>query len=154
MIDNLHMLLVGIWICHHYQANTTTLAYHNLGSKLESLVTALGAKSYFCVFETLNPHGMVPTSTPDIKGNWQPSYVFDGDMDLSSCRYHHTCLPWLGRSAGIFGHCWAQNDMAMHCGWGSKPTWNDMHIHFKYMQGDWQTSYAVDGDMDPSSSSS
>jgi hypothetical protein len=60
------MLLMGIWICHHYQANTTTLTYHNLGSQLESLVTALGAKSYFCVFETLNPHGMVPTSTPDI----------------------------------------------------------------------------------------
>ena len=69
------------------------------------------------------------------KGDWQHSYAFDGDsMDPSSCcyRYHHTCWPWLGRSDGVFGHCWAPKDMTVHCGWGPKPTWNGSHIHLKH----------------------
>jgi hypothetical protein len=67
------------------------------------------------------------------KGDWQHSYAFDGfSMDPSSCRYHHTCWPWLGRSDGVFGHCSAPKDMTVHCGWGHKPTWNGSHIHLKH----------------------
>ena len=40
----------------------------------------------------------------------------------------------------------------LRSGWGSKPTWNGSHIHSRqHMKGDWQSSYAVDGDMDASS---
>jgi hypothetical protein len=49
------------------------------------------------VIEALNPHGMAPTSTPNIyqklEGDWQPSYAVDGSMDPSLCHYHHTCWP-------------------------------------------------------------
>ena len=57
----------------------------------------------------------------------------------------HPCWPRLERSAGIFGHChfWVQNDTAVYCGWGSKPTWNGPHFHTKHLK------FAVDGDMDP-----
>jgi hypothetical protein len=36
-------------------------------------------------------------------------------------------------------------------GWGSHPTWNDSHINSKHIQGDCQTLYDVDGDMEPPS---
>ena len=86
-----------------------------------------------------------------IKGDWQPSYAFDRDMDPSSCRYHHTCWSWLGRSAGIFGHCLARNDTAVHSGWVSKPTWNGSYFPSRHIKEDWKSSYAFDGNMDPSS---
>ncbi len=38
----------------------------------------------------------------------------------------------------------------MCIGWGSRPTWNGSHIHLKHVQGVWQCSYAVYGQMDPS----
>ena len=37
-------------------------------------------------------------------------------------------------------------------GWGSRPTWHGFHIHSKHIHDDWQPSYAMDGDRDPSSS--
>ncbi len=48
--------------------------------------------------------------------------------------------PWL-LMGGEWHHC---------SGWGSRPTWNGSHIHLKHIQGDWQHSYAVDDQMDPS----
>ena len=38
----------------------------------------------------------------------------DGDMDPSSCRYHHTCELRFGESATILGHHWAQKEVIVH----------------------------------------
>ena len=83
-----------------------------------------------------------------IKGVWQPSYALDGDMDLPSCHYHHTCQSRFGKSTIIQGHCWMK---PLCIGWGPKPMWNGSHIHSKHIQDVWQSSHAVNGDMDPSS---
>ena len=81
-----------------------------------------------------------------VTGVWQPSYAVDGDMDPSPWHYHHTC--W-SRYA-ILGHClvlvltegfvqWFQT----HVEWFLHP----LQIYERSLA----PSYAVDGDMDPSS---
>ena len=40
-----------------------------------------------------------PHSYKHVKGDSQPSYVVDGDMDWSTCHYHYTFVPDLGRQA-------------------------------------------------------
>ena len=88
-----------------------------------------------------------------IKEDWKSSYAFDGNMDPSSCRYHHTCWSWLERSDGVFGHCWARNDTAIYCGWGSQSTWGMVPTSTQSIKKliDINILHAVDGDMDLSS---
>ena len=137
-------------ICLH--AVTSTLIGPEVGSPLKPLVSAEHQMILLG-----NGWGSKPTwngshiHSRHIKGDWQPSYAFDRDMDPSSCRYHHTCWSWLGRSAGIFGHCLAWNDTAVHSGWVSKPTWNGSYFPSRHIKEDWKSSYAFDGNMDPSS---
>ena len=137
-------------ICLH--AVTSTLIGPEVGSPLKPLVSAEHQMILLG-----NGWGSKPTwngshiHSRHIKGDWQPSYAFDRDMDPSSCRYHHTCWSWLGRSAGVFGHCLARNDTAVHSGWVSKPTWNGSYFPSRHIKEDWKSSYAFDGNMDPSS---
>jgi hypothetical protein len=70
-------------------------------------------------------------------------------MDPSSCHYSQTFSSRLCRSAEILGHCLAPNEAIVY--WLRKCTWNGPHIHSKHIQGVCHASYAVDGDMDPSS---
>ncbi len=136
MIDILYMLWMGIWIC--LRVVTSTLIGPDVGSPLNSLVSdehqMILSGNGWCSKPTWNGFYF---HSRHIKGDWQPSCAFDGDVDVSSCRYHHTCCTWLGRPAGIFGWWWAQNDTAVHCGWGSKPTWNVLYINSKHINGDW-----------------
>jgi hypothetical protein len=105
----------------------------------------LGVKWYHhAVVEALIPHGMIPT----LKGDCQTIYAVDGDMEPSSCCYHHTCGTRFGSQVKLWISAGCQ--MIPSCsGWGSHPAWNDSHIHSKHIQGDWQALYAVDGDMEP-----
>ncbi len=67
--DNVHMLWMGIWIWIHHHPVTTTLVGPDLGSRLKSAGSLLGAtiaNDHCGVVEALDPPGLVPTSTSSI----------------------------------------------------------------------------------------
>ena len=112
----------------------------------------LGTKCYpWVVVEALNPHEMVPTSSPNIYK------VIDNVRMLWLgiwIRHHAITITLVGQDlgsqlkAGVTA--WHQMLSLSGC-WGSKPSWDGSQIHSKHIRGDWQPSYAVDRDMDPSS---
>ena len=110
--------------------------------------------SPYALNDAPNSHGMVPTCISHIgkvidnlhmqwMGIWISHHVVTTTLVGHSFR----------NSAEIFVCWWVKNE-PLCIGWGSKPTWNGSHIPSIHIQGVWQLSYAVDGDMDPSSSHS
>jgi hypothetical protein len=112
----------------------------------------LGYKQYHCaVVEALDPHGMVPTSTSNICKVFGNIHM----LWMGILMRHYAITTTL---VGLDLGCMLENRVTaglltilLCSGWGSRPTWNGSHIHFKHMQGVWQHSYAVDGQMDASS---
>ena len=65
VIDNLHMLWMGVWRSYH--TVTTKLVGPDLGSQMKLChLSAHKCCHGTVVIEALNPHGMAPTSTPNI----------------------------------------------------------------------------------------
>ena len=139
---------IGIWMCHH--AVTTTLVSIDLGSQMKSWVTA-GCQT----MPWSTGWGSKPTwngshiLSKQKQGDWEPPYVVDGNR---MCHHAGTTTlvgPDLGSQLKplVTAVRWT---MPWCSAWGSKPTWNGCHILFKQIQGDWEPSYAVDGNMDVS----
>ena len=64
VIDNLNMLWMGVWRSHH--TITTKLVGPDLGSQMKMCHLSVHKWCHGRVIEALNPHGMAPTSTPNI----------------------------------------------------------------------------------------
>jgi hypothetical protein len=130
------MLWMGKWSPHH--AVTTTTSHE--GPDLESptrwqMIQSCGGWGSHSTWSGSHFH------FKHIKGDWQPSYAVDGEMEPPSCCYHHTCNTRFGKSDEII-------ELPSCSGCDSHPTWDGSHIHSKHVKGDWHPSYAVDGDME------
>ncbi len=81
---------------------------------------------------------------------WHLSHPVNGGI------HHHTVTtkfvgPELGSQLRSVLLALCPQMMPWCSGWGSYPTWNVSHIHSKYIQSDWQPTYAVDESMEESS---
>ena len=103
------------------------------------------------VIEVLDPHGMIPTSTPNM------FKVFENIHILWMRRWiHHHAISImivhlkLIEMAEFTGHTWATYDVILH--WLMPQTHMKLsQLHSKHVQCVWEHSYAVDGEMDPPS---
>jgi hypothetical protein len=98
--------------------------------------------------EALNPHRLVPPSQLNI---WEVIHM----LWMGIWTHHHAVTnTFVGPDLTKRQKAWVtvRYNMRLLCsGWGSKPTWIGSLIPSEHMKCDWQPSYAVDGDMDPSS---
>ena len=109
VIDNLHMLWMGIWIHHH--AVTNTFVGPDLVSRHNALVTAGQHMRLLCSGWGSKPTWIgSPIPSEHMRSDWQPSYAVDGDMDPSSCCYQHICWPRFNKKAKSMGHCEIQHE--------------------------------------------
>ena len=144
------MMWMGIWSPHH--AVTTTLVGPDLESQLKLWISAGYQMIPSCSGWGSHPiHGMIPTSTPNIYKVIDKHYM----LWMGIWSLHHAVTTTLvGPDLESQVKLWisAGCQMIPSCsGWGSHPAWNDSHINSKHIQGDCQTLYAVDGDMEPPS---
>ena len=113
VVDNLHMLWMGIWV--HHQANFITCIGQELGSLLKLWFNAGLQMTLLCSGWGSNPTWNGSNiSSQHLRGAWQASYAVDGHMAPYSAHYHyhyhHLSCPRFGRSSEILVHCWAAND--------------------------------------------
>ncbi len=144
-----YMLRMGIWNSH--LAVTTTLVGPNLEKgKRWNQLSLLGAKWYHhALVEALNPHGMVLISTSNKRKVIYNLHMLWMGIWSPHCAVTTIILVGLDFESQLKSIITAGCRMIpSYIGRGSKPIWNGSHIHSKQMKSDWQTIYAMTGDMD------
>jgi len=104
VIDNLQMLWIVIWICHH-AITTTHLLVQTWEVSAEICITGgVHTNDDMAQWLRLKTHmEWLPCQLKHIQYGWQPLYALEGCMDPSSCHYHHTCWPRFGKSSSKLG---------------------------------------------------
>ena len=96
VLESIHMLWVDTRIHHHANINTTMWTY--FGNLHLSWTTAPYCKHLYChcaVIEAPDPHGMIPTSSPNMCNVIDIIHMLYVHIDPpSSCCYH--CNDWVG----------------------------------------------------------
>ena len=137
VFDNLDMMRMGR-TTHHHAASTATVGT-DWGSWLKSWIAAGHHAKLLC-------SGWVCRRT------WN-SYDVDGQKDPPPCRYHttHDGPDFLGSHLKLKSWVAARKQTIPVCaGWGFCIIWNEYYLYFEHLQGVWQPSYDVDGQIDPS----
>jgi hypothetical protein len=122
---------------------------HHHAATTAARVTAGHHTMPCAVVEAVDSPGMVPKSTYNI------IKVFDNIHLVWIYRWiHHDAVTTTHGDQDLtmqlnswiaFGH----QTIPLSCNWGCRPTMHGSHIHFKHYHGEWQHSYDVDDQTNP-----
>jgi len=119
VIDNLHMMWMGIWF-HHHAVTNKCVGPPDVGSQLKSCTSQVKNKGcHYAVGEALVQHGMVLAFLFNLLKVFK-TFICCGWAygSISSCHYHQVC--WsrgVKSSAEILHHWWASKDAIMQWQW-------------------------------------
>ena len=167
VFENTQMLWMGRWIHHHatiticvgpWNEESWPYTWVTVGLQMMSRCSGWGPRptwnssqissrhikeveTFRCcdlLVEAPDPHGMIPTSTPNIYKVAENIHI----LKMGRWIHHRSKTTlFVGQNVGFSPYSWvtAGVQMKSRCiDWGPRPTCNGSHIHSKYTSGIWE----------------
>jgi hypothetical protein len=144
VVETIHMLWMGRYI--HRHATSTIHAGHEIAEVGKSLGHPWATNNVMAhslrhqIYIEWFPHPLESYT------HWLRTFICCGWADI------YTAMPLppyiLALNLLISANPWVTDGLQItswRIPWGTRPTWNGSHIHLKHIQGIWDHSYAVDG---------